>query len=154
MFQTRVVIGYSATDLIFPFSENGPANYNFSLFSKLPTNYPKNPKIFKKQSKIRGDPRIFGKNRLFFLNIFSFGGNLLVTLKKVKNCNLQANFQKMEKSDLCLSKLFQAWLPFGEKEIRKSSNDRKFANIARILKIFGRKRSRRRELFFDHFSTE
>ena len=36
------------TDLIFPFSENGPANYNFSLFSKLPTNYPKNPKIFKK----------------------------------------------------------------------------------------------------------
>ena len=55
-----------ARDKIFPFSENWPANYNFSLFSKLPTNYPKNQKIFKKQSKIRGDPRIFGKNRLFF----------------------------------------------------------------------------------------
>ena len=35
------LIGYSATDLIVPFSENWPANYNFSLFSKLPTNYPK-----------------------------------------------------------------------------------------------------------------
>ena len=47
---SSLIVGYSATDLIFPFSENGPANYNFSLFSKLPTNYPKNPKIFKKQS--------------------------------------------------------------------------------------------------------
>ena len=47
---------YSGTDLIFPFSENWPANYNFSLFSKLPANYQKNQKIFKKQSKIRGTP--------------------------------------------------------------------------------------------------
>ena len=62
--QVETYIG--ARDKIFPFSENWPANYNFSLFSKLPTNYPKNKKIFKKQSKIRGDPRIFGKNRLFF----------------------------------------------------------------------------------------
>ena len=53
-------------DMVFAFSENWPANYIFSLFSKLPTNYPKIQKIFKKQSKIRGDPRIFGKNRLFF----------------------------------------------------------------------------------------
>ena len=28
--------------MIFPFSRNGPANYKFSLFSKLPANYPKN----------------------------------------------------------------------------------------------------------------
>ena len=36
----KVYIGFR--DQIFPFSENWPANYNFSLFSKLPTNYPKN----------------------------------------------------------------------------------------------------------------
>ena len=28
--------------MIFPFSRNVPANYKFSLFSKLPANYPKN----------------------------------------------------------------------------------------------------------------
>ena len=66
-FKPPIIETYiGARDKIFPFSENWPANYNFSLFSKLPTNYPKNQKIFKKQSKIRGDPRIFGKNRLFF----------------------------------------------------------------------------------------
>ena len=35
----KVYIGFR--DQIFPFSENWPANYDFSLFSKLPTNYPK-----------------------------------------------------------------------------------------------------------------
>ena len=35
----KTYIGFR--DQIFPFSENWPANYNFSLFSKLPTNYPK-----------------------------------------------------------------------------------------------------------------
>ena len=34
-----VIIG--GIHMIFPFSRNGPANYKFSLFSKLPTNYPK-----------------------------------------------------------------------------------------------------------------
>ena len=63
---SNLEITLEGIDMIFPFSENWPANYNFSLFSKLPTNYPKNQKIFKKQSKIRGDPRIFGKNRLLF----------------------------------------------------------------------------------------
>ena len=29
----------------FSISENGPANYNFSLFSKVPTNYPQNQNI-------------------------------------------------------------------------------------------------------------
>ena len=42
-------------------------------------------------------PRIFGKIYCFLI---FFGGNLLVTLKTMKNYNLQANFQKMEKSDL------------------------------------------------------
>ena len=55
----RVVIGYSATDLIFPFSENWPANYNFSLFSKLPTNYPKNQKNI--QNTIENT---WGKNKI------------------------------------------------------------------------------------------
>ena len=35
-----------------------------------------------------------------FGTYFYFLGNLLATLKTVKNCNLQANFQKMEKSGL------------------------------------------------------
>ena len=35
-----VVVRCSGTELIFPFSENWPANYYFSMFSKLPTNYP------------------------------------------------------------------------------------------------------------------
>ena len=42
--------------LIFP--ENSKQNQK--------PEFSKNPKIFKKQSKIRGFPRIFGKNRLFF----------------------------------------------------------------------------------------
>ena len=95
----KTYIGFR--DQIFPISENWPANYNFSLFSKLPTNYPKNQKKYaKKNSKIRGFPPIFGKNRLFFAYFVYFGGDLLVTLKTMKNYNLQANFQKMEKSDL------------------------------------------------------
>ena len=36
-----VVVFMGGIDMIFPFSRNGPANYKFSLFSKLPTNYPK-----------------------------------------------------------------------------------------------------------------
>ena len=35
----KVTLG--GTEMIFPFSDVWPANYNFSLFSKLPTNYPK-----------------------------------------------------------------------------------------------------------------
>ena len=39
--------------MVFPFSRNGPANYNFSLFSKLSTNYPKtSEKIRFKHRKI------------------------------------------------------------------------------------------------------
>ena len=64
-----VVVGYSATDLIFPFSENGPANYNFSLFSKLPTNYPNKSKNIQKPiylfRKYQGPSHIFN----CFLNI-------------------------------------------------------------------------------------
>ncbi len=75
--------------MIFPFSRNGPANYKFSLFSKLPTNYPKNSaKIQFKHRKIplRG---IF----TYVFGIFlSFLGNLLVTLKTVEIYNLQAHF--------------------------------------------------------------
>ena len=55
-----------ARDKIFPFSENWPANYNFSLFSKLPTNYPKNPKIFKKQSIFSENTGVPPYFRLFF----------------------------------------------------------------------------------------
>ena len=65
---SSLVVGYSATDLIVPFSENGPANYTFSLFSKLPTNYPPPTKKIKNNlfcPKIRGNPRIFDF-RLFF----------------------------------------------------------------------------------------
>ena len=79
----KVYIGFR--DQIFPFSENWPANYNFSLFSKLPTNYPKTNKIIQKT---------------FFGILLDFFGNYLVTLNKVKNYNLQANFQRMEKSGL------------------------------------------------------
>ena len=43
---------------------------------------------------------MFSENRLFFEY---FSGNLLVTLKTMKNYDLQANFQKIEKSDLCLN---------------------------------------------------
>ena len=88
-----VIVGYPATDQIFPFSENGPASYNFSLFSKLPTSYPKirrNIKSVRKYTVV-----YFGV--MFFL---TFGGNLWVNLKTMKNYNLQANFQKMEKSGL------------------------------------------------------
>ena len=35
------IVFIAGTHMIFPFSRNGPANYEFSLFSKLPTNYPK-----------------------------------------------------------------------------------------------------------------
>ena len=38
--------------------------------------------------------------RMFFVFFLKFLGNLLVTLKTMKNYNLQANFQKMEKSGL------------------------------------------------------
>ena len=86
-------------DQIFPFSENWPANYNFSsLFSKLPTNYPKKLKkqtIFLKIWGVRTVCSI-----VFFDTDFVFSVNLLVTLKTMKNYNLQANFQKMEKSGL------------------------------------------------------
>ena len=61
-FARRVEITLGAIDMIFPFSENWPANYNFSLFSKLPTNYPRNQE---KQSKMRGFPCVFGKKTLF-----------------------------------------------------------------------------------------
>ena len=44
-----------------------------------------------------GEPPYF---RLFFE--YFILGNLLVTLKTMKSYNLQANFQKMEKSDLRL----------------------------------------------------
>ena len=69
----RVEITLRGIDLIFPFSENWPANYNFSLFSKLPTNYPQSKKHSKNNlffPKMRGLPRIFD----CFLNIFLFGG--------------------------------------------------------------------------------
>ena len=57
--------------MIFPFSEDWPANYNFSLSSKLATNYPKNKNIFKKQPIF---PQIQGfSQNIFdcFFNIFS-----------------------------------------------------------------------------------
>ena len=38
---TKVIIFMGGIDMIFPFSRNVPANYKFSLFSKLPANYPK-----------------------------------------------------------------------------------------------------------------
>ena len=46
-FRHNVETYIGAWDKIFPFSENWPANYNFSLFSKLPTNYSKNQKCSK-----------------------------------------------------------------------------------------------------------
>ena len=39
-------------------------------------------------------------------------------------------------------------------ENRKSSNGRKIARMARILTIFGPKRSQQRELFHEQFSNE
>ena len=39
-------------------------------------------------------------SRMFLVFFLKFLGNLLVTLKTMKNYNLQANFQKMEKSGL------------------------------------------------------
>ena len=71
-----------------------------SEFSKKSKNIQKTIYFFRKY----GGPPVFS---IVFWIFFDFLGNLLVTLKTVKNCNLQANFQKMEKSDLCLSKLFQ-----------------------------------------------
>ena len=57
-----VISLFAGIDVIFQFIENWPANCNFSLFSKFPTNYPKNKKMFKKTiylfPKIRGIPRI------------------------------------------------------------------------------------------------
>ena len=37
----KIILIIGGIHMIFPFSRNGPANYKFSLFSKLPTNYPK-----------------------------------------------------------------------------------------------------------------
>ena len=37
----NVIVFMGGIDMIFPFSRNVPANYKFSLFSKLPANYPK-----------------------------------------------------------------------------------------------------------------
>ena len=68
-----VEITLRGIDLIFPFSENWPANYNFSLFSKLPTNYPKNQKIFKKQSIFSENTGVPPYFRLFFEYFFIFG---------------------------------------------------------------------------------
>ena len=39
---SMVIVFMGGIDMIFPFSRNVPANYKFSLFSKLPANYPKN----------------------------------------------------------------------------------------------------------------
>ena len=78
MLSIGIVIGCSARDLIFPFSENWPATY---------TNI--TPKF--KQSifaKIRGKPRIFDH----VLQICYFFCNLLATLKTTKNDNLQATY--------------------------------------------------------------
>ena len=36
-----LIVFMGGIDMIFPFSRNVPANYKFSLFSKLPANYPK-----------------------------------------------------------------------------------------------------------------
>ena len=59
-------------DTIFQFSENRPANYNFSLFLKLPTNYPKNQKIFKKQSIFSENTGVPPYFRLFFEYFLNF----------------------------------------------------------------------------------
>ena len=47
-----IIVPLGGIDLIFPFSENWPANYNFSLFSKLPTNYPKIPEKYNLHTNI------------------------------------------------------------------------------------------------------
>ena len=43
MARFKISIGFR--DQMFSFSENWPANYNFSLSSKLPTNYPNYPSV-------------------------------------------------------------------------------------------------------------
>ena len=83
----------AATGVVFKKTLKLEKKLKFSIFSK----FSKNKKIFKKQSKIRGEPPYYWKSRL---TIFYLGGNLLVTLKTMKNYNSQAHFQKMEKSDL------------------------------------------------------
>ena len=67
-----IVAPLADIDTIFPFSENWPANYNFSLFSKLPTNYPKNQKIFKKQSIFSENTGVPPYFRLFFEYFLTF----------------------------------------------------------------------------------
>ena len=66
----RLIVIIGGIHMIFPFSRNGPANYKFSLFSKLPTNYPKiSEKIPKTYVKI---PRsgIFRCVNCIFFEIF------------------------------------------------------------------------------------
>ena len=53
--------------LSFEFDATGHETQKSRKFKKnQKPEFFKNKKIFKKQSKIRGFPRIFGKNRLFF----------------------------------------------------------------------------------------
>ena len=59
--------------------------------------------MFQKRSIFSENTGVPPYFRLFFEYFFIWGGNLLVTLKTMKNYDLQAHFQKMEKSDLCLN---------------------------------------------------
>ena len=95
-------------DQILPVSINGPTNYNFALFSKLPTNYLKKSKhiqriidVFRKYRRTR---RILDH----FLNTLLFWGSFVGSFENNENYDLQANFQKVE-SDLCLNTKLQQY---------------------------------------------
>ena len=59
--------------MICPFSENWPANYNFSLLSKLPTNYPSPPQKKINKSKSNLFSEITGETPYFRLFFFEGG---------------------------------------------------------------------------------
>ena len=60
---------------------------------------------FVNKKNIQNTPPVFSEK----IDFFDFLGNLLVTLKTIKNYNLQANFQKMEKSCVCLPLSFSSF---------------------------------------------
>ena len=65
--------------MIFPFSRNGPAHYNFSLFLKLPTHYLKVSEEYNLHTEKYPLRAICTYVSVLFLK---FLGNLLVTLKQ------------------------------------------------------------------------
>ena len=87
---------FAGMDMISPFSENWSANFNVFIVFKGTNTLPGH---FRKITT--GTPKYTASWYIHVCFLYFCLGNLSTTLKTVRNDDLQANFQKMEKPYVC-----------------------------------------------------